>query len=88
MPIFNSYLQFLLIQSVVELASQAKLSGIGAYRADLQFFQFYQRKVLLTQHQCCGSELDPDSIRPVDPGPDSESGSRRANITHKSSKIL
>jgi hypothetical protein len=32
--------------------------------------------------------LDPDSIGPVDPDPDSESGSgfRRAKITHKSRK--
>jgi hypothetical protein len=31
-----------------------------------------------------GSGLDPDSIGPVDPDPDS--GSRRAKITHKSRK--
>jgi hypothetical protein len=29
---------------------------------------------------------DPDSIGPVDPDPDSESGSRRAKLTHKSRK--
>ncbi len=35
-----------------------------------------------------GSGLDPDSIGPVDPDPDSKSGSgsRRAKMTHKSSK--
>jgi hypothetical protein len=40
------------------------------------------------QNQGCGfeSELDPDSIWSVDPEPDpySESGSRRAKMTHKS----
>ncbi len=30
--------------------------------------------------------MDPDSIWSVDPDPDSESGSRRAKITHKSRK--
>ncbi len=37
-----------------------------------------------------GSVSDPDSIRPLDPYPDSEtgSGSRRAKITHKNRKIL
>jgi hypothetical protein len=36
--------------------------------------------------QGCGSGLDPDSIRSVDPDPNSESGSgsRRAKMTHKS----
>jgi hypothetical protein len=34
--------------------------------------------------QGCGSGLDPDSIGSVDP--DSESGSRRAKMTHKSRK--
>jgi hypothetical protein len=33
-----------------------------------------------------GSGLDPDSIESVDPDPDSESGYRRAKITHKSRK--
>jgi hypothetical protein len=32
------------------------------------------------------SDPDPDSIGPVDPDPDSESGSRRAKMTHKSRK--
>jgi hypothetical protein len=37
-----------------------------------------------------GSGLDPDSIRPMDPDPYSESGagSRRAKMTHKSRKKL
>ncbi len=37
-----------------------------------------------------GSGLNPDSIRSVhpDPGPYSESGSRRAKMTHKSTKKL
>jgi hypothetical protein len=30
--------------------------------------------------------LDPDSIRSVDPDPESGSGSRRAKMTHKSRK--
>jgi hypothetical protein len=34
-----------------------------------------------------GSVLDPDQIRSGDPDPYSESGSRRAKITHKSKKI-
>jgi hypothetical protein len=38
--------------------------------------------------QCFGTRLDPDSIRSVDPDPDSKSGSRRANMTHKKSKKL
>jgi hypothetical protein len=33
-----------------------------------------------------GSRLDPDSTGSVDPDPDPESGSRRAKMTHKSSK--
>jgi hypothetical protein len=33
-----------------------------------------------------GSGFDPDLIGPVDPDPDSESGSRRAKMTHKSRK--
>ena len=35
-----------------------------------------------------GSDLDPDSIRSVDPDPYSESGSKRAKITHKSRKNI
>jgi hypothetical protein len=35
-----------------------------------------------------GSGLDPDSIRSVEPDPDSESGSRRGKMTHKSRKKL
>jgi hypothetical protein len=38
--------------------------------------------------QCFESVLDPDSIRLVDPDPESESGSRRAKITHKNRKKL
>jgi hypothetical protein len=38
--------------------------------------------------QGSGSGLDPDSIGSVDPDPDSESGSRRAKITHKSRKKI
>jgi hypothetical protein len=48
--------------------------------------------VLDTNHQGCGSGLDPDSIGSVDPDPDSESrsgcGSRRAKMTHKSRKFF
>jgi hypothetical protein len=35
-----------------------------------------------------GSGLDPYSIGPVDPDPESGSGSRRAKMTHKSIKIF
>jgi hypothetical protein len=35
-----------------------------------------------------GSGLDPDSIRSVDPDPYSESGSKRAKMTHKSRQKL
>jgi hypothetical protein len=42
--------------------------------------------VIYCENQCFGSGLDPDSIRSVDP--DSESGSRRAKITHKNRIML
>ena len=45
----------------------------------------FQHKYRCFRQGCgSGSQLDPDSIGPVDPDPYSESGSRRAKITHKS----
>ncbi len=38
--------------------------------------------------QCFRSGLDPDSIRSVDPDPESGSGFRSAEMTHKNRKIL
>jgi hypothetical protein len=55
--------------------------------------EFYIYMGLLCQMQCFGtaSGLDLDSIRSVDPYPDSESGSRsgsrRAKMTHKTRTI-
>jgi Ca2+ transporting ATPase len=39
------------------------------------------------RQQCFGSGLDPDSIKSVDPDPYSESGSKRAKITYKVTKV-
>ena len=51
-----------------------------------------QKKKVASKMQGCvsGSELDPDSIGSVDPdpAPDSESGSRRPKMTHKSRKNI
>jgi hypothetical protein len=46
----------------------------------------HQGQLVFRQCFGSGSELDPDSIRSVDPDMDSESGSRRAKITHKNRK--
>ncbi len=45
----------------------------------------YSRAQGILKNGCgSGSGLDPDSVGSVDPDPDSESGSRRVKMTHKS----
>jgi hypothetical protein len=43
----------------------------------------HEKRISLYQGFGSGFGLNPDSIRSVDPDPYSESGSRRAKITHK-----
>jgi hypothetical protein len=46
----------------------------------------FDANIFWLMNQCFESELDPDSIRSVDPCPDSVSGSSRAKVTHKNRK--